>query len=196
MFKPSVVPILILFCSVGTINAISLTDVLDIFTVAKDVTINLAKTWNIISDYTEPSDETPSFLISREKKLLNKITLVNTQLQELSKKYDQIGDQTMTVILRSMPARIRLELKLNDFRDYITRVHVAYRHMKAYVNESNSEEIERHTLEDFAKHVVSHDSSSVRSLLERIYNFIVPIGNGFLDMGLLKSIQSFMKVNN
>lgn len=193
MLKTAFTTSLLIFCSIGTINSISLTEVLDVFTVAKDVAINLAKTWNLVNDFTHENYDAPAFLESREKKLLNRMNTVNSRLQELSKRFDAVGSQTMNVILRNLPARIRLELKLNDFRDYVTRIDVAHRRMENYAN--NSEEIEKHTLEDFAKNVVSHDSSSVLSLLERIFSFVVPpMSIGVPDSGILGSIESFMKV--
>nr|CAI5866846.1 unnamed protein product [Callosobruchus analis] len=99
--------------------------------------------------------------------------------------YDK-GTQTISKTLHLLPERIRLELRLNDLQDYITRTNVIYRHFRNYADKQ--QEYEQLTLKDFAKYAVSHDSSSVASLLERIHAFVQPSArslDGGNDQGLL-----------
>lgn len=58
----------------------------------------------------------------------------------------------------------------------------------------NQKDFERLTLEDFAKHVVSHDTSSVNNLVERIYAFFVPHSRGITDGGLMHLLSKSMEV--
>lgn len=97
------------------------------------------------------------------------------------------------MVLRSLPHRVRLELRLNDLINYITSIDVKYRHFQNYVK--NRSEIERLTLEDFAKHVVSHDSTSVTSLVERIHAFVAPNGRGITNTGLIELLSKSLEVS-
>lgn len=96
----------------------------------------------------------------------------------------------MTTILHNLPERVRLELRLNDLLDYLTRMGTNYRRMQKY----SKEEYERLTLEDFAKSVISHDASSVVNLVERIHAFVVPSARGISNTGLFELLATSIQV--
>lgn len=99
----------------------------------------------------------------------------------------------MTTILHTLPERVRLELRLNDLLDYLTRMDTNYRRMQKYGTEQK--DYERVTLEDFARSVISHDPSSVVNLVERIYAFVVPKGQGITNSGLFQLLGTNMQVS-
>lgn len=88
---------------------------------------------------------------------------------------------------------MRLELRLNDLLDYITRMNVMHRSFQNYVNKSN--DFERLTLEDFARTAISHDSNSVNNLIERIHAFIASDGRFISDNGLISLLQKSLGVS-
>lgn len=97
------------------------------------------------------------------------------------------------MILHNLPDRVRLELRLNDLLDYITRMDVMYKSFDNYASRKN--DFERLTLEDFAKTAVSHDSNSVNNLIERIHALFVPNKRGLSDSGLMRLLQSSLEVS-
>lgn len=98
----------------------------------------------------------------------------------------------MSTILHSLPERVRLELRLNDLLDYITRMEANYRRMQNYGTEEK--DYERLTMEDFAQSVISHDPSSVVNLVERIHAFVVPHRRGITNSGLFGLLANAMQV--
>ncbi|CAG9773548.1 unnamed protein product [Ceutorhynchus assimilis] len=169
----------------------SVSGLLDILKVAKDVTVALVKAWDLVDQNIEFSEVPIPILHSTEKKLYGKIDRINSQLQDLAARVDNIGTQSMTTILHSLPERVRLELRLNDLLDYITRMDANYRRMQKYG--TGDKTYERLTLEDFAESVISHDSSSVVNLVERIHAFVVPNGRGISDTGLFDLLANAMQ---
>lgn len=110
-----------------------------------------------------------------------------------NKKFCTIGLLTITTILHSLPDRVRLELRLNDLLDYVTRMDAYYTRFQHYIKKEK--DFERLTLEDFAKNVVSHDSSSVNNLLERIYAFFVSSNRGITDTGVMSLLRNSLVVS-
>lgn len=117
---------------------------------------------------------------------------INKILQS-KKSFFVLGTSTIAMVLHTLPDRVRLELRLNDLLDYITRMDVNYRSFQNYVKDQS--ELERLTLENFAKHVTSHDSSSISSLAERIHAFIAPSNRGITNTGLIELLLKSLKVS-
>lgn len=173
-------------------SAFVIGEVLDIIKVAKDVVIGIAKAWSIIDEHTDFSEIPLPLVDKTERRLFYKMENIAEKLDKLSLHMEAIGTQTISTMLHNLPERVRLELRLNDLLDYITRLDVTYRHMQQYV--TYQDEIERITLEDFAKSIVSHDAGSARNLVERIHAFIVPSGKGIVNTGLLKMLGKTLEV--
>ncbi|XP_074027669.1 uncharacterized protein [Leptinotarsa decemlineata] len=180
--------LLVLSCSlfVRESSSVGLQDALDIIQIAKDVVVAIAKAWNIVDQHVDFSDIPIPILDKTETKLFGKIGIITAKLDRISGQVDAVGTNTIASVLQTLPDRIRLELRLNTLLDYITRMDVLYRNFQNYAKNKN--DFERLTLEDFAKSVVSHDSSSVNSLVERIHAFIAPTGRGIIDGGLMKAL--------
>nr|CAI5866844.1 unnamed protein product [Callosobruchus analis] len=176
----------LLCLSIGSSSGIGANDVLDIIKVAKDVALVLAKAWNIVDPHVDFSEVPLPLIDKTESKLFGKIAVITGKLDQLADNVESVGTQTISKTLHLLPERIRLELRLNDLQDYITRTNVIYRHFRNYADKQ--QEYEQLTLKDFAKYAVSHDSSSVASLLERIHAFVQPSArslDGGNDQGLL-----------
>ncbi|KAJ8915966.1 hypothetical protein NQ315_016643 [Exocentrus adspersus] len=172
-------------CLVDRSSAVvGLNEVLDIIKLAKDVVVAIAKAWNIVDQQIDFSEIPIPILDKTEAKLFGKIGVISAKLDKIGVEVDAVGTTTIAMVLQTLPDRVRLELRLNDLLDYMTRMDVNYRHFQNYVKEQS--ELEQLTLEDFAKHVVSHDSSSITSLVERIHAFIAPTGRGITNTGLIK----------
>ncbi|XP_018572018.1 uncharacterized protein LOC108911535 isoform X1 [Anoplophora glabripennis] len=172
-------------------SAVGLNEVLDIIKLAKDVVVAIAKAWNIVDQHVDFSEIPIPLLDKTEAKLFGKIGVISAKLDKLGSRVDEVGTSTIAMVLHTLPDRVRLELRLNDLLNYITKMDVNYRSFQNYVKDQN--ELERLTLEDFAKHVVSHDSNSINNLIERIHAFIAPSSRGITNTGLitllLKSLE-------
>lgn len=185
--KISIISIFLLITTIGSNSALPISEIIDIAQVAKDVIISLAKIWKIIDrNYDTPGNRF-------EGVLMRSVKNVNEQLNQLSEKIEATGTSTLMTVMRDLPQRMRLELKLNDLIDYLVRIHVNYRNLQNYIEDPD---IEQHTLEDFSKSVVSHDLSSVLSLLERIHAYIVPIGYGLHNSDLINLLKDMSQVSH
>lgn len=174
-----------------TSDSIVIGEVLDIISVGKDVIVGLAKAWNIVDDHFDLTETPMPFVRKTERKLFRKLDRIKSKLDTLNSEIETVGTRTISTFMNELPDKMKLELRLNDLLDYMTRLNVFYQHMNYYVNDSD---IERVTLEDFAKTVVSHSSGSVRSLLERIHAFISSNGNGLTDTSILRPISKTFQV--
>lgn len=171
---------------------VSLDDALDIIKVGKDIVVTLAKAWDIVDDSYDFSDTPTPFIEKTERKLFRKMDAIQKKMEQLNTEIHAVGMQTISGFTRYLPDRIKLELRLNDLLDYMTRLQVFYGDYLNYY--MKHEDFERLTLEDFAKTVTSHGSGSVRSLVERIHAFIAPSDTGFTDSGILGPLSNNLKV--
>lgn len=179
-------------CVVVPTQTLLISETLDIIKVAKDVVVTAAKAWNMIDEHTDFSEIPLPLVDKTERKLFNKMESINEKLERLSAHVDSVATQTISTVLRNLPERVRLELRLNDLLDYKTRLDVIYRHLQQYM--TYKDEIERITLEDYAMSIVSHDPDSARNLVERIHSYVVPTGKGIADTGLLKLLGRSLQV--
>ncbi|XP_969643.2 uncharacterized protein LOC658141 isoform X1 [Tribolium castaneum] len=166
-------------------------DALDIIGVAKDIVIGIAKAWNIIEDRVEFSDVPFPLLDKTERKLFAKIDLLNTRLSQLSAQVDAVGTHTISMMLNNLPERIRFELRLNDLLNYHDMVGNSFHTMQKYVK--HRDDLEKATLKDYADSVVSHDQNSIKGMLETIYTYVVPSGQGINDRGILQLLSNNLK---
>lgn len=73
------------------VKPFGLHDVLDIVGVAKDIVVWIAKAWNVIEGQVEFSEVPFPLLDKTERKLFNKMDMINTRLNELSARVEAIG---------------------------------------------------------------------------------------------------------
>ncbi|KAL1497458.1 hypothetical protein ABEB36_008426 [Hypothenemus hampei] len=182
---------LLVYCQNDTTALITISGVLDVLKVAKDVTVALGKAWDLVDQNIDFTEVPIPILHKTERKLFGKIERINSRLDDLAYRVDSIGTQSMTTILHTLPERVRLELRLNDLLDYLTRMEANHRRMLKY--STAEKEYERLTLEDFARSVISHDPSSVLNLVERIHAFVAPNRRGITNNGLLELLANAMQ---
>ncbi|XP_060523218.1 uncharacterized protein LOC132700114 [Cylas formicarius] len=173
-------------CMCLGVDAIGLTEVLDIIKIAKDVGIALAKAWDIVDQHVDFSEVPIPIFDRTETKLFGRIGKINRKLDELAFKVDNSGSHSLNTLMHNLPERVRLELRLNDLLDYLTRVDTNFKRMENYAQ--HQKDFEKITLEDFAKSVVSHDASSIVNLVERIHAFVVPNARDITNTGIMELI--------
>ncbi|XP_028134319.1 uncharacterized protein LOC114329424 isoform X1 [Diabrotica virgifera virgifera] len=166
---------------------ITLVGAVSIIKIAGEVVGGIAKAWNIVDQNVDFSHLPLPLLDKTEEKLFGKINVISQKLDELAVNLEGVGTSTITVVLNNLPDRVRLELRLNDLLKYMTSTDVNFKSFLRYAD--RTKDFERLTLEDFARMVVSHDSNSVVSILERIHAFIVPSGIGISDTGILELLR-------
>ncbi|XP_019876374.1 uncharacterized protein LOC109604287 isoform X1 [Aethina tumida] len=149
-----------------------------------DVAKIILKARKIVGNYAVEGVPYPLFE-KTEREMFKRFDLVNNNLEYLSRR-TEAQEATTNHLISSLPRRLQLELRLNDLSDYLTRIDVNYRRMLEYAEERDH--IEKATLIDFARHVVSHDPSSSINLLERIFRFLSPGRKGITDNGILHSL--------
>ncbi|XP_066151748.1 uncharacterized protein [Euwallacea fornicatus] len=183
--------LLVTFHIGNTTALITVSGVLDIIKVGTDVTVALAKAWDLVDQNIDFSEVPIPILQKTENKLFGKIERINSRLDDLASRIDVIGTQSMTTILHNLPERVRLELRLNDLIDYMTRMDTNYQRMQKYSTEQK--DFERLTLEDFSQTVISHDPSSIVNLVERVHTFLVPHRKGIVQGGLFDLLANAMQ---
>ncbi|CAG9863089.1 unnamed protein product [Phyllotreta striolata] len=188
--------LLVLLCSSGVLkcDAFDLDiGVLDVIKLTKYVVEGIAKSWNIVDQKMDFSSIPLPILDKTEAKLFGKLESISQKIDRLAASVDGAGTNTIAMVLHNLPDRVRLELRLNDLLNYMTRADVNFRSFQQYANQQN--DFERLTLEDFARTVVSHDSNSVVNLMERIHAFIAPSGKGITDTGVLELlVKDFQEI--
>ena len=97
-------------------------------------------------------------------------------------------------IIEGFIRRFRRELRLDRVDAVIRSVSSAYRTFEYY--QEHKEEIERHTLTDFAESATSHGDGSIRTGLEEMHALVVPadgvLGGG---RGVFEMLSEGLKVN-
>uniref|UniRef100_A0A1Y1NB04 Uncharacterized protein n=1 Tax=Photinus pyralis TaxID=7054 RepID=A0A1Y1NB04_PHOPY len=186
IFKYVLVTVLL----ITSVELISISDVIDVIEIGKDVTLSLIKAWKIVEEHLDSSDISLPFVRQTERKLFQQINLIQDQLKEVNSHVDTVGSNILMSILHYTPNQMKLQLRLHSLLDYITRIKVFYRHMGNYVNGSD---IEQSTLKDFAKNVISHDIGSVQNVLERIHVFITSPNSELADNGVLDLIAASLQ---
>lgn len=185
---------LVLLTAAGTHAILSeLGDVIDVIKVGLDLKNDIFHTWESVNaglPSLGSSVDIP-FLKAKEREVLSRIEEVHRVVNKLELKLEQNG-----VVLSSLSLQLsrdsRLELKLNEVSDLLSRVENADRLMREYV--SRQEDLESVTLENFAAWVVAHGPTSLVGLIERIHALVVPGHGHALGKGLLLLMLANIKV--
>ncbi|XP_017785572.1 PREDICTED: uncharacterized protein LOC108568796 [Nicrophorus vespilloides] len=152
-------------------EAIGISELLDVISIGKNVVISLAKSWSLIDEHFHIS-EVPFPLESKwHHKIVNGMKLINEKIEKVSIHIENTGIQSVTAMIYNMPDKIRYDRKLDDLFEYFNQVNIAHRTMQSYLHNKN--DLERFTLEDFAKSVISHSPNSVKNTIERIHSLVV-----------------------
>lgn len=151
--------------------------------------------------------------------MFKKFTEVTQIVQKIDRDLKASNLQTMSTLQRNLPLQYRYQMKLDSIEDTITLIDLYHQNFLSYidlaeqnlkdsnqldgqVNKSNSSvpernlKFEQYTLENFAASLTAHVPTSVRGLMERIHEMIVPSSNDpirkFLREGLFQTmLQTF-----
>lgn len=135
------------------------------------VTSTVKFAWNIADDISDIP--LPYSFKAKENEIIAKLNLLSAKFHLVSVAIHDVGISAITKIVQVMSKVVKTELRMNDLMQYMSIIDNNYRQLAEYA--AVHEEIEHDTLEDFARSVVSHDTSSVRSVLDRIYSIVVPL---------------------
>lgn len=145
-----------------------------------------------------------SLLRGKERDVLERIGQVSFQLERLEKQHAISSAMIETLLqdLRALPSVVRLGRNLDTLADLMGRVSSADMVLNRYIQRGYSNEtedanwlVERPTLEDFVSTVVSHGSSSIRGLLERIHSIVAPehgMGSQLQSPGIFSQLTDAM----
>lgn len=153
--------------------------------------------FNMIEDRSEI--DLPISMQMKERKILKRIEELDRKISNIGHLIDDAKLEAMSEIVSALTRTIKVELRFNDLLQFVDDVDHAYSQMQEYAN--RKDHIDRSTLEDFAKNIVSHHSFSVNSQLERVHRFIVPrrkfLGHSaLLDLLASTQVRAYINVGN
>uniref|UniRef100_T1IDI3 Uncharacterized protein n=1 Tax=Rhodnius prolixus TaxID=13249 RepID=T1IDI3_RHOPR len=155
--------------------------VIDILKMSQIVAEGLYKFW----EFVEPRFEVPNapafFTNKEERMLMSKVSEINTKLADIEDKIRYIQETTLKAIV-AQPNRILNHLQIVPLLDDIDFINRMDKLFKRYMNNgldrtlkgevTHRYNVERHTLEDFAQVITSHDDRSVRMRMEKLNEYV------------------------
>ncbi|XP_046965961.1 uncharacterized protein LOC124534258 isoform X1 [Vanessa cardui] len=178
-------------CAILLLAAFAITHALvdeavDVIRLGIDVGEEVLNSWDVISKPFNASGGVELPVIRRrERQVLARLAQVTRAINRLELNIDKNGAVLM-LLAKHIGRGNSLELKLHEMSDLLSRVASADQKMREYTR--NQRELERRTLEDFAEWCVSHDSSALPGLMERVYAIIVPPHKHLLGQSILQII--------
>ncbi|XP_067003100.1 uncharacterized protein orion [Anabrus simplex] len=170
--------ILVLFLGLVTATgALDVEDVVDVLKLGKEVITGLFRTWKLVDELKSREQPDPSFLNKGENHVLTQIAQTGEAISRVEEQIHSSTAATISSVLRDIPGQLRTEILMHELEGCISHLNRAHAQLQKYVrhgydNETQQWHLERHTLEDLATAVVSHNSHSVRQKLERIQELI------------------------
>lgn len=167
-------------------------EAVDVLLLSKHIGEEVLNSWDVLNKPFNISKgvELP-FIRKREREVLAHLSYITRAIQKLELNVENSRIVAM-LLEKNMGRGARLELKLNEMSDLLSRVESADRQMRQYVRLQR--ELERRTLEEFASWCVSHDSGALPGLLERVHALVVPPHAHLLSHGLLDLVVSDLQV--
>ncbi|XP_050350897.1 uncharacterized protein LOC126773786 isoform X1 [Nymphalis io] len=176
----------ILLLAAFTVTHALVDEAVDVIRLGIDVGEEVLNSWDIISKPFNVSGGVELPIIRRrERQVLARLAQVTRAINRLELNVDKNGAVLM-LLAKHIGRGNSLELKLHEMSDLLSRVSSADQKMREYTR--NQREFERRTLEDFAEWCVSHDSSALPGLMERVYAMIVPPHKHLLGQSILQVI--------
>ncbi|XP_073957027.1 chemokine-like protein orion isoform X2 [Choristoneura fumiferana] len=161
-------------------------DALDVIRLGKEIGEEVLSSWDLIGKPFNASGGVELPIIRRkERVILARLAEVTRAIQRLELGVEKTA-AVAELLAKSGGRGARLELRLHEMADLLSRVASADRQMREYVK--LQQELERSTLEDFAEWCVSHDPSALPGLLERVHALVVPPHHHLLGRGLLQLV--------
>ncbi|XP_049872978.1 uncharacterized protein LOC126371706 isoform X1 [Pectinophora gossypiella] len=163
-----------------------LDDALEVIKLSKEIGEEVLSSWDIIGKPFNVTGGVELPLVRRrEREVLARLGQVSRALEKLELGVEK-SETIAILIAKSVGRGARLELRLLEMSDLLSRIASADRRMREYVRYQR--ELERDTLENFAKWCVSHDPGALPDLLERVHSLIVPPHKNLLGRGLLQLV--------
>ncbi|XP_060803250.1 uncharacterized protein LOC106138026 isoform X2 [Amyelois transitella] len=147
-------------------------DVLDIIKIGKEISEDIINSWDIVGKPFNATGgvELPLFR-RREKAVLARIAQITRAINKVEASIERTS--SMLVLLSKNSGKgTRLELRLHEMADLLSRVSAADAKMREYV--TLQRDLEKITLENFAMWCVSHDSGALPSVLDRVHALVAP----------------------
>lgn len=167
-------------------------DALDVIRLGKEIGEEVLSSWDVIGKPFNASGGVELPIIRRkERVILARLAEVTRAIQRLELGVEKTA-AVAELLAKSGGRGARLELRLHEMADLLSRVASADRQMREYVK--LQQELERSTLEDFAEWCVSHDPSALPGLLERVHALVVPPHHHLLGRGLLQLVLDDLQV--
>ncbi|CAH2096559.1 unnamed protein product [Euphydryas editha] len=184
------VRIIMVFVAFATTHAF-VDEAVDVIKLGIEIGEEVLSSWEVISKPLNVSGgvELP-FIKRRERQVLSRLAQVRRAISKLELDIEKNGAVAM-IVARSIGRGTRLELKLHEMGDLLSRIDSADRNLRVYLKTAN---LEKSTLQDFAEWCVSHDSGALPDLLERVYAMIAPPHKHLLGRGILQMIADDLQV--
>ncbi|CAH2048303.1 unnamed protein product, partial [Iphiclides podalirius] len=167
-------------------------DALDVIRLSKEIGEEVLNSWDVIGRPFNVTGGVELPLVRRrEREVLARLAQVSRTIERLELRMERLGSVAM-LLAKTGSRGARLELRLHEMADLLSRVASANRQMREYVR--LQQELERATLENFAEWCVSHDSGGLPSLLERVHSLISPPHKHLLGRSILDLVLEDLKV--
>ncbi|XP_026327753.1 uncharacterized protein LOC113236030 isoform X2 [Hyposmocoma kahamanoa] len=161
-------------------------DAIDVIKLGKEIGEEVLNSWDLLGKPFNVSSSVEIPLMRRwERQVLSKLAEVRRAIERLELTVEKNG--AIAILLAKNAGKgARLELRLHEMSDLLSRVATADRQMREYMR--YQQELERSTLEDFASWCVSHEPGALPGLLERVHSLIFPPHKHLLGRGLLQLV--------
>lgn len=186
--------VLLLVLALTQISYAVVDEVIDVIRLGKEIGEEILSSWDIIGRPFNASSGVELPVVRRQERLvLARLARISHTIGKLQIGIDNVNAVAL-MIAKNGARGTRLELRLHEMADLLSRVTSADRHMREYVG--LQQELEKSTLQDFAEWCVSHDPGALPGLLERIHSLVVPPHKHLLGRGLMQLLLDDVQVFN
>lgn len=159
--------------------------------------MGVAKFINIIADQVfnlSPEDMNfGSYIPMADRKLLAMFELLSRRLDQMEHGVHGVGN-SLRDLADGLQNMVRWEIALNTMEEYARPINTLYKRFRIYQN--IKDEVEDHTLMDFANSIVSHGPHSVMSLMAHLHSMAAPEAAERALSPLHSDSQSFAVLND
>ncbi|XP_045773209.1 uncharacterized protein LOC123872741 isoform X1 [Maniola jurtina] len=160
-------------------------EAVDVIKLGKEIGEEVLNSWDLLGKPLNISGGVDLPVIKRRERIvLAKLDRISRMIERLELGIEK--NSAVAMLLAKTGRGARLELRLHEMADLLSRVASADRQMREYVR--LQKELERTTLEDFAQWCVSHDPGALPGLLERVHALIAPPHKHLLGRGILNLV--------
>ncbi|KAL1463342.1 hypothetical protein WDU94_015100 [Cyamophila willieti] len=219
---------LLLCLCLYSVHSFGFEDIETIFSITESTVNTLAKVPELadIAEHAGSGHDGMALPFSKTQRQLipmfKKFAEVTNILRKVDHNVKEGNMHTLSTLQQNLPLAFRYEMKLDSIEDTITLMDLYYQNFLAYtdlaqvhMHDSNqidgivsnnkndftaNPKFDKFTLENFAISLTSHVPTSVRGLMERINEMIVPSSRDsavrvFMRDGLFETILNFLNVS-